>query len=188
MAAHAAPSGRPKLPPGPRGGFLVGDSLKYMRDPLGFVERAKRDYGDVVLLRLGNLRTYLVSHPEHIESILRGHADNFHKDKMTRWLIPLVGEGLLTSEDSYWRRQRKLAQPSFQHQQIQRYGEVMVEHTERMLETWHEGEVRDVHEDLMRLTLGIVARSLFDAELTSDAEAVGESLAIVMNHFMSPWR
>ena len=98
------------------------------------------------------------------------------------------GEGLLTSEDAYWRRQRKLAQPSFQHQQIERYGAVMVEHTERMLETWHEGEVRDPHEDLMRLTLGIVARTLFDAELSGDAEVVGESLAIVMNHFMSPMR
>ena len=64
----------------------------------------------------------------------------------------------------------------------------MVEHTERMLETWHEGEVRDPHEDLMRLTLGIVARTLFDAELSGDAEVVGESLAIVMNHFMSPMR
>jgi cytochrome P450 len=159
-----------------------------MRDPLGFVERAKRDYGDVVLLRLGNLRTYLVSHPEHIESILRGHADNLHKDRMTRWLIPLLGEGLLTSEDAHWRRQRKLAQPSFQHQQIERYGAVMVEYTERMLQTWRDGEVRDPHEDLMRLTLGIVARTLFDAELSGDAEAVGESLAVVMNHFMSPMR
>jgi cytochrome P450 len=188
MAAPDVVSRRPKLPPGPRGGLLVGSSLQYMRDPLGFVERAKRDYGDVVLLQLGNLRTYLVNHPEYIEYILRSHADNFHKDRMTRWLIPLVGEGLLTSEDAYWRRQRKLAQPSFQHQQIERYGTVMVEHTERMLESWREGEVRDPHEDLMRLTLGIVARTLFDAELSGDAEVVGESLAIVMNHFMSPWR
>jgi cytochrome P450 len=159
-----------------------------MRDPLGFVERAKRDYGDVVLLRLGNFRTYLVNHPDQIDEILRSRADNFHKDRMTRWLIPIVGEGLLTSEDAHWRRQRKLAQPSFQHQQIQRYGAVMVEHTQRMLESWRDGEVRDPHEDLMRLTLGIVARTLFDAELSGDAETVGESLAIVMNHFMSPWR
>jgi cytochrome P450 len=159
-----------------------------MRDPMGFIERAKRDFGDVVRLRLGPLRTYLVSHPEYIEFILRSHADNFRKDRMTRWLIPLLGEGLLTSEDAHWRRQRKLAQPSFQHSHIQRYGSVMVEHTERMLETWHDGEVLDPREDLMRLTLGIVARTLFDAELSGEAEAVGESLAEVMNHFMSPMR
>jgi cytochrome P450 len=155
---------------------------------MGFVARAKRDYGDIVRLRLGPYRTYLVSHPEYIEYVLRGQADNFHKDRMTRWLVPLVGEGLLTSEDAYWRRQRKLAQPSFQHQQIGRYGEVMVEHTQRMLEAWRDGEVRDPHEDLMGLTLGIVARTLFDAELSGDAEVVGDSLAIVMKHFMSPTR
>ncbi len=187
MTADAG-SRRLKFPPGPRGGFLFGNTADYMRDPLGFVERAKRDYGDMVHLRLGHLRTYLVSHPHDIESILRTHADNFHKDELTRWLIPLVGEGLLTSEDAYWRRQRKLAQPSFQHQQIQRYAAVMVESTERMLGTWREGEVRDPHEDLMRLTLGIVARTLFDAELSGDAEAIGESVATVMNHFMSPIR
>src|SRR6516165_2761110 len=107
---------------------------------------------------------------------------------MTRWLIPLLGEGLLTGEGAHWRRQRKLAQPSFQHQQIERYAAVMVEDTERMLATWHEGEVRDPHEDLMRLTLGIVAKTLFDAEVSGDAEAVGESLEIVMNHFMNPMR
>ena len=189
MTPHDAVSRKKaKLPPGPKGGFLLGNSLEYMRDPLGFVERAKREYGDIVQLKLGPLRTYLVNHPEYIDYILRGHADNFHKDRMTRWLIPLVGEGLLTSEDAYWRRQRKLAQPSFQHQQIERYGAVMVEHTERMLDAWQDGEVRDPHEDLMRLTLAIVAKTLFDAELAGDAEVVGESLAIVMNHFMSPMR
>jgi cytochrome P450 len=104
MAAQDAASRRRELPPGPKGSFLLGNSIEYMRDPLGFVQGAKQEYGDIVRLRLGNLRTYLVSHPEYIEYIFRSHADNFHKDKMTRWLIPLVGEGLLTSEDAYWRR------------------------------------------------------------------------------------
>jgi cytochrome P450 len=188
MSEHEAVSRGPKLPPGPKGSFLVGNTFQYMRDRMGFLEGAKRDFGDIVRLRLGPFRTYLVTNPEYIEYILRSHPDNFHKDKLTRWLIPLLGEGLLTSEDAYWRRQRKLAQPSFQHQQIERYGAVMVEHTERMLDAWQEGEVRDLHEDLMRLTLSIVARTLFDAELSGDAEAIGESLAIVMNHFLGPSR
>ena len=107
-----------------------------------------REYGDIVNLRLGNLTTYVLVNPEHIDYVLRSHADNFMKDKLTRWLIPLVGEGLLTSEGDFWRRQRKLTQPTFQRQQIERYAAVMVEQTERMLETWHDGEVRDPHEDM----------------------------------------
>jgi cytochrome P450 len=188
MTDRASPRGDAKSPPGPKGSLFLGSTFAYLRDPMGFVARAKRDHGDVVWLRLGNLRTYLVSHPEHIEYVLRTHADNFMKDKLTRWLIPLLGEGLLTSEGTFWRRQRRLAQPAFQHQQIERYAAVMVELTGRMLETWRDGEVRDPHEDLMRLTLGIVARTLFDAELSEDAETVGHSLEVVMNHFMSPMR
>ncbi|MGP0064230.1 MAG: cytochrome P450 [Isosphaeraceae bacterium] len=188
MADSSRARGVRKSPPGPKGNFLLGSTFAYLRDPMGFVAQAKRDHGDVVWLRLGNLRTYLVSHPEHIEYVLRTHADNFMKDKLTRWLIPLVGEGLLTSEGTLWRRQRRLAQPAFQHQQIERYAAVMVEHTERMLRTWQDGEVRDPHEELMQLTLGIVAKTLFDAELSENAKTVGHSLEVVMNHFMSPMR
>ncbi len=124
-----------KYPPGPKGSLLLGSTFDYLRDPMGFIHGAMREYGDVVWLRLGNLRTYLVSHPEHIEFVLRSHADNFRKDRLTRWLVPLLGEGLLTSEGTFWRRQRRLAQPTFQHAQIERYAAVMVENTERMLES-----------------------------------------------------
>lgn len=158
-----------------------------MRDQLAYLEWATREYGDVVRLRLGPLNSYVLRDPEFIEEVLRVQADNFMKDRMTRWLIPLVGEGLLTSEGSLWRRQR-LAQPAFQRQQIDHYGQTMVEHTDRMLAGWQSNQVRDVHGDLMRLTLGIVARTLFDAELSTEAAVIGESLGIVMNHFASPAR
>jgi cytochrome P450 len=181
-------SQRVKLPPGPKGRFLLGNTLEYARDPLGFFTRAAREYGDFVKVRLGNLTTYLIVNPEHIEYVLRTHADNFMKDKLTRWLIPLVGNGLLTSEGEFWRRQRRLAQPAFSHQQIERYAGVMVAQTERMLESWHDGQVRDLHEDLMRLTLGIVAKTLFSSDLASEAAMVGESIEVVMNYFMSPMR
>jgi cytochrome P450 len=159
-----------------------------MRDPMGFLARMAQEYGDVVRMRLGNLPTYLLVNPQHIEYVLRTHGDLFRKDEVSRWLTPLVGQGLLISEGAFWRRQRRLAQPSFQHQQIERYAAIMVEQTERMLAAWHDGQIRDPHQDLMRLTLGIVAKTLFDAELTGEASVIGGSLEIVMNHFMSPMR
>ena len=121
-----------------------------MRDQLGFLDREVREYGDIVRLRLGNTSCYVLANPEHIDYVLRSHADNFMKDRLTRWLIPLVGDGLLTSEGSFWRRQRKLAQPAFQRQQIERYATVMVEHTERMLASWNDGQVTDPHDEFMR--------------------------------------
>ncbi len=119
-----------KMPPGPRGGLLLGNTLDYMKDPLGFLGQSARVYGDVVKLRLGTLRTYLLIHPEHIEYVLRTHHENFIKDRMTQTITPVVGRGLLTSEGAYWKRQRRLAQPTFQHQQIERYAQQMVEQTE----------------------------------------------------------
>jgi cytochrome P450 len=159
-----------------------------VRDPIGFLASAVRKYGDFVMLRLGNLTTYILVNPDDIEYVLKTHADNFMKDELTRWLIPLVGQGLLTSEGDYWRRQRRLAQPAFQRAQIEQYATVMVEHTVSMLSTWHDGQIRNVHEDFMRLTLSIVARTLFSTELAGEAGKIGESLEIVMNYFMSPMR
>jgi cytochrome P450 len=177
-----------KLPPGPPESFLLGHTLPYLRDEIGYLTNAVREYGDLVRLRLGNLPYYIVVNPEHLEYILRTHADNFMKDELTRWLIPLVGQGLLTSEGAFWRRQRRLIRPAFQLQEIQRYATVMVDHTERMLAGWRDGQVRNIHEDMMVLTLGIVAKTLFDAELEGEAKIVGESIETVMKYFMSPMR
>jgi cytochrome P450 len=177
-----------KLPPEPRGGSRLRTSLDYIRDQIGFLERVTRECGDIVRVGLGPFTTYVLVHPEHIEQVLRIQSDNFIKDRMTKWLMPLLGNGLLTSDGSFWRRQRKLAQPAFQRQQIERYAQVMVEHTERILEEWRDGDVRDTHSELMRLTLGIVAQTLFASELAGDAGVIGDSLEIVMRYFLSPGR
>jgi cytochrome P450 len=182
------PEQRAKIPPGPPGSLLLGHTLPYLRDELGYLTRAVREYGDVVRLRLGNMTMYILVNPEHIEYVLRTHADNFVKDETTRWLIPLVGQGLLTSEGEFWRRQRRLAQPAFQLHQIEHYAGVMIEHTERLLASWRDGQVRNLHQELTRLTLTIVAKTLFGAELENEATIVAESLEIVTSFFMSPMR
>lgn len=174
------------LPPGPPGRFLVGNTLQYMRDPLGFLTAAAREYGDIVRLSLGDTTAYLLNRPDLIDSVLRGHPQDFIKDKLTRMLAPTVGNGLLTSEGDFWRRQRKLAQPAFQHAQIERYSQTMVEHTERILETWHDGASREVHGELSRLALGIVAKTLFDTDVGSEARIVGESLNALMDYYFDP--
>ncbi len=176
---------RTQQPAGPKGSFLIGNTLQYVRDPLGFMTKA-RDCGDVVRMRLGNLNCYLFNRPEDIEFILRGHGLRLRKDKLTRLLAPVVGQGLLTSEGDFWRRQRKLAQPAFQLQQIQRYGEVMIDHTSRMLDTWNDGKPVDIHEELMRLTLGIVAKTLFDTDVSETARDVGDALDVVMTYYLEP--
>lgn len=173
-------------PPGPRGRFPVGNTLQYMADPLNFLVETAGEFGDVSRLRLGNTTAYLLANPAHIEHVLRTRPEDFIKDKLTRFLSPIVGNGLLTNEGASWRRQRKLAQPGFLTQQVQSYGQVMVDHAGAMLEDWRDGQRRDIHEDMMRLTLGIVAKTLFGADVEQESCVVGASIDVMMDHFLDP--
>jgi cytochrome P450 len=183
-----SPRSRGALPPGPRTGWILGHTFAYMRDPLGFLADAVRTHGDLVRLRLGNVTTYVLVNPAHIEYVLRTHHENFIKDRLTQTISPLVGQGLLTSEGDYWKRQRRLARPAFQHHQIQRYADQMVDRTRRMFSHWGDGEERELHSQLSKLTLAIVAATLFDADVGADAEVVGSSLEVVMDYYFNPMR
>ena len=173
-----------KLSPGPKGHRLLGGNLlDYSRDPLGFLTGCAREYGDVVRLNFPGPPAYLLSNPDHIEQVLVGNNRNFIKDRVTRGELSILGDGLLTSAGAFWRRQRRLAQPAFHRDRIDNYAETMVAYTERMLEGWRSSEQKDIHNDMMRLTLEIVAKTLVDADIADEAEDVGEALGAVMAHF-----
>jgi cytochrome P450 len=159
---------------------VVGNLLDYSRDPLGFLTRCSREYGDVVRLRFPGPPAYLISHPDHIEQVLVKNNRNFVKDRYTRAELRILGNGLLVNDGVFWRRQRRLAQPAFHRRRVEAYGETMVSYTDRMLDGWRHGEVRDVHREMMRLTLEIVAKTLIDADISNEAEGVGEALGVIM--------
>ncbi|OJH38939.1 cytochrome P450 [Cystobacter ferrugineus] len=172
-------------PPGPRALPLLGSLLDFAKHPLAFIESCARDYGDVVYVDLLGAPTYMLQNPEHIEHVLVTRHRAYAKDKRERRMLGgrLLGNGLLTNEGESWLRQRRLMQPAFHRQRLAAYGQVMAEHAGRQLATWHDGQVRDVYADMMRLTLGIVIKSLFDLEMEGAALTVGPSLARVMEHF-----
>ncbi len=125
-----------------------------------------------------------VNRPEYVESVLVTQSANFEKSKDYRALRRVLGTGLLTSEGEFWRRQRKLVQPAFHQGRIAAYAEVMVEYTERMVASWADGQTLDIREATMHLTLDIVAKTLFDANVSHEAEDVGSALQILMGKFM----
>lgn len=174
------------LPPGPKGGLVLGVMPEFNRDTLGFIERAK-DHGDVVRMRFFYLTVHFLYDPAHIEYVLSTNARNFIKSRSLRtpFFRRLVGQGLLTSEGEVWKRQRRLAQPAFHRQRISSYGDVMVEYTQRMIANWQSGEQRDLHRDMMRLTLEIVVKTLFDADVSRDADKVGNVLSRLVKPFAS---
>jgi cytochrome P450 len=158
---------------------------EYAQDPLGFLSGSAQEHGDVVRLRFMGQTFYLLSHPDLIEYVLVENNRNFTKTRILRRNRRLLGEGLLTSEGGFWRRQRRLAQPAFHRKRVAAYGEVMVAFTERSLDGWRDGETIDLHEEMMRLTLEIVAKCLFDADVGSEAKDVGSAMKVALEDFSS---
>jgi cytochrome P450 len=175
------------LPAGPKGGRVMGNMREFNRDTLGFVERCAREFGDVVLTRFLYVPAYFLFNPEHIEYVLASGSKNFIKPMSMRspFFHRLVGNGLVTSEGDFWRRQRRLAQPAFHRDRVNAYGETMVEFTRRMLARWRDGAVLNVHEEMMLLTQAIVAKTLFSADVSGEADEIGEALRLIVRPFAS---
>ena len=131
-------------------------------------------------LRILNFRILLINHPDHIEDVLVNHPKKFIKGRILKANKRVFGSGLLTSEGDFWLRQRRLAQPAFHRARIATYASTMVEYTERLLEEWQDGEERDIHKEMMRVTLQIVGKTLFDADVERDAQDVGKSLEMLL--------
>jgi cytochrome P450 len=159
-----------RVAPGPKGNFLLGNLPDFGRDMLGFFTKCAQEYGDIVSLRLAGFPACLLNHPDHFEYVLVTNQRNFIKHSFFwRHVTDLFGKGLLVSEGDFWLRQRRLVQPAFHRERIAGYGQVMVDYTERMLGGWRDGEVHQIHQDMTHLTMEIVAKSLFDIEITDEA-------------------
>lgn len=173
-----------KPPPGPRGVPILGSILDVWRDPLGFFVRGARDHGDVVQFRFGHYRYVLLNDAEATRHVLIDNAKSYQKSRNYDGLRLVLGNGLVTSEGDFWRRQRKLAQPGFHKQRLKGFADTMAECTEEMLAGWDSSNsgALDLHAEMMALTLRIVGKTLFSTDLAGDAAAVGDAISIGIKH------
>ncbi|MBS2019014.1 MAG: cytochrome P450 [Deltaproteobacteria bacterium] len=167
---------------------VVGNLFSFMRDPLAFLCDTRDRHGDVVDVAIGPLKVTLVSHPDLVEDILLTRNRLWLKDRFLQTTLrPVLGDGLLSSEGDFWRKQRRLSQPAFHKERIAAYASIMVDHGLRLASEWRDGEVRDVHKDMMRVTVEIVAQALFGANVNERRDDVAESieatLAVVSDPF-----
>jgi cytochrome P450 len=157
--------------------------LMYSQDPLGFMVRCAQDFGEIVPLDLDGELYCLLTNPAHITEVFTDRR-LFVKARDYRLLQGLLGNGLLTSEGDFWQRQRRLTQPVFHQQRISSYGAVMVDYAQKMLQTWHEGQVLKLDEEMMRLTLNIVMKTIFDQDVTdTQAGHISHALDTAMDWY-----
>ena len=183
LALRPAVKSTPATTSGPRGRFPGHLRFALRSDPLRFLTRLARDYGDFVPFRMGRLPFFLVNDPEAIREVLIARNDDFTKSPALREAKVTLGEGLLTSEGDFHKRQRRLSQPAFHPQRVASYGDVFVRYTRDATARWRENDPFDVHEEMMGLTLRVVAKTLFDADVQSDAGKLGEAMAVLVRMF-----
>lgn len=183
---------QPRNAPGPRGDWLLGSTLDFKDSPLEYANYVARAYGDVARMRIGTQQWYLLAHPEAVYDACVTQAHIFLKPSIARKLWrPFLGErSVLTSEGEVWKRQSRLMRPAFHRDRIDAYAEVMRAATDRMLDGWAPGERRNGHTDMMGLTLDIVAKTLFDADISGEARTFGAALEelqhVILDHLYMP--
>jgi len=171
------------IPVVPDSNRFLGNLTAFRDRPLDLVVRATQ-YGDLVRWRFGWMWFYQANHPNMIHDVLVKRAASFHKTPRIKQVLGAVlGEGLLTSDGEEWRSHRRLVQPAFHSSRIEAYGAVMTEYTESMMRDWVTGGEVDMRHEMMKLTLGIVAKTLFDADIDGDlSERVGQAVTVTQEH------
>ena len=169
--------------PGPRSLLSLSPLMAMRRNPLLYMEELHRRYGDLVSYRPAGRQIFILLHPDMTQDMLVTHARNHHQGRVMQRSRSVLGNGLLTSEDSFHLRQRRLMQPAFHRQRIAGYGRAMVDYAERHQQGWKSGEVIDVHQEMMRLTLAIVGKTLFDTDVGRDSQEIGRALNTFMGLF-----
>lgn len=169
-------------PPTVKADLFGGHFLSFRRDPTGFLQKISA-LGDVTTFRMGKVPVFLVNHPDLIRDLLVTSHYKFFKGRALQRAKGLLGEGLLTSEKEFHLRQRRMIQPAFHRKRIENYAVSMIEFGEQMANEWQAGEVRDIDREMMRLTLNIVGKTLFSANVEGDAAEVGAAMSTIISMF-----
>jgi cytochrome P450 len=170
-----------RLPPGPA--TPLRTLLALNADPLGYLTDLKREYGRVNAFNAGRQPVFAFHDPELVKEVLVTKHRSFHKDRGIQVAKRLIGEGLLSSEGDFHKRQRRLSAPAFHKDRVASYGAQMVRDATKTREQWRDGMTLDVAREMNQLTLRIVGKTLFGTDVEAEAEEIGAALTLALEQF-----
>jgi cytochrome P450 len=169
----------------PGGGRLLGHALEFGRDPLALLQRARED-GDVVRLRFGPFRVYVLNSPDAIRQALVSQARNLEKGLSFGRAKRLIGNGLVMSEGEDHRRQRRLMQPAFHRAQIARYLTTMRDVAVPRIGAWPDGGTLAFDREMRSITLTVLTRTLLSADISSEAiDEIERLLRVLLSELLA---
>ena len=169
-------------PPTVKTDLFGGHFRSFRGNPTDFLTRLAA-LGDVTNFRIGKQQAYLVNHPDLVRDLLVTNHAKFLKGRALQKAKTLLGEGLLTSEKEFHLRQRRMIQPAFHRARIAEYAKAMIEFSDQISSEWRDGDERDIDREMMRLTLNIVGKTLFNANVETDAAQVGAAMNTIVSMF-----
>ncbi len=174
-----------RLPPGLRRSLYRYIQRPWLNfgDPIPLFTHLEKTFGRIAHYRFLGMLIVFVNDPDWIGEILINQAQSFVKERTLQRMKILLGEGLITSDDPIHMRQRKLAAPAFHRQRIAGYAGEIVRSAEKQIESWQNGTTIDIGNEMMRLSLRIVARTLFDSEVGPDALSVVDEVNTIMDMY-----
>ncbi len=170
------------VPPTVKADLFGGHFRSFRKNPTEFLTKLSK-LGDVSAFKVGKIPAFLVNHPDLIRDLLVTNHSKFIKGRALQRAKGLLGEGLLTSEKEFHLRQRRMIQPAFHRARINEYAKSMIEFGEKMSGEWRDGESRDIDKEMMRLTLWIVGKTLFSANVEDEAMQVGKAMTTIVSMF-----
>jgi cytochrome P450 len=154
----------------------MGHAGPFFADKLAFFTRCAREHGDIVPLRIGPIRLWLISDPDLIREVLTTRNDSFGRTSGNRRLRLALGDGLLTSDGDGHDERSRAAWPAFRTTEVGRYAPAAVAATETVVDSWRDGATLDLPVELSRIALGIVGRNVLGLDFLGAAEEVGAAL------------
>ncbi len=172
-----------KLPPGPKGQAPLRNLFSFRRDSLSFLKKIAGEYGDIVYFKMGPLRLVLLNHPDFIKEVLSVQHSNFVKGRPLEMAKKLLGEGLLTSEGEFHKRQSRIIQPAFHGKMMNAYAPAMTEYSGRLMNSWRDGMKVDMMEEMVRMSTGIAGKTMFNMDIAEEAPEINDALKSIMTLF-----
>ncbi len=181
MAKPSPPATEGRVAPAPPGNPIWGHTVQFQKDPRTFISRIHKEYGNTVRFRVLQLWWYMLSDPADVYEVLVKRPSEFNKSRLNGQIFRLfLGKGILSSDGEFWKKHHKMIRPAFHRQRIENYAQVMTDFTHEMTRDWQAGEQLDFQDEMTELTLAIVAKCLFDADVRQgDAKVVGRSMKVI---------
>lgn len=173
------------IPPGPIGGNIVSNLISFRnKGMIEYFMEAWQTYGDIVRFQMGPIENYLITKPDDIHYVLVKNHENYTKGVSMKKLKLSLGEGLFASEGSIWKRQRQIMQPLFTPRSVNSFAGMMVEDIEAMLQRWEKPTASrtpvDINQEMMRLAMGIIGRTMFNISIDQEAMQAASAFAYVL--------